>query len=190
MIVDAKLLKRQQATWDARLAAEGLGLPGEYGDDWEGRKGQASQRSGSKWDGVSGGVVRSESSRADRRPDRRDMDLDALRNRASFRNARERQIWRLHCAGTGYQSIAKRLKLSERQVRNVFRRIEAQQHRNRTVNQRKLRRYIAEADPAIVRRLLTAAQGARNVSEVFERAADDPELRELYLRETRETTCE
>ena len=123
------------------------------------------------------------SSRVDRRSDKRAMDIESSRQRWRFRSKREREAWRLHCEGIGYQAIAKKLRMSERQVRNLYARIETAQRRARAVNPGKLRRYIAEADPAIVRKLLAAVTSAGDLSAAFERVEEDAELSELYLRD-------
>jgi DNA-binding CsgD family transcriptional regulator len=172
------------AKWEARLTAEGLGVL----DDSNGSGMRKWETSGSN--AVHSGRAKNQgrdvpvSCRVDRRPDKREMDLDSSRQRWRFRTKREREAWRLHCDGIGYQAIAKRLRMSERQVRNLYARIERAQRRSRSVNPAKLRRYIAEADPAIVRKLL-AAVSAGDMSQAFERVEEDAELSELYLRDER-----
>lgn len=168
----------QLRSWEARLAAEGLApLDDAHGmRKWESHNGRASAGKTAERPSLAF------SSRADRRHDKRAMDLDSLRQRWRFRTKREREVWRLHCDGVGYQSIAKALRMSERQVRNVFARVEAAQRRNRSVNPAKLRRYIAEADPAVVRKLLAAVTSGGDLSGALEHVEDDAELNELYFK--------
>jgi hypothetical protein len=93
-------------TWEDRLAAEGL-APLDCDD---GRGGILVSNRGAGRE-----VAEDELSS-------REMDLELLRT-YKFRKPKDRELWRRHCQGHGYQKIARETRTPEKYVRVLFARV-------------------------------------------------------------------